>query len=134
LFVFVELLFNLNGQQLAVGIPLAWSAVVATAVAASLKLWQPRARHALGQLYAVGLMALGLGLHHFAVDPASLTWATELSPRSLGWTAGVLLASYVLLTALLGRLVRMPGVPAKSGFWFAPAQASVGCVVIAMSV
>jgi hypothetical protein len=113
---------------------LAWPALGATAVAVTLCLWDREAGFALGGLYTLGLQAIGLALH-----------GSNLSPPWFGWTAGLVLAAYVLLTAAtatvaprwtdLWRTLRLPGRSAAwPEAWFVPAQAVVAVLVLVLSV
>ncbi|MFH1924336.1 MAG: hypothetical protein ABIP48_31175, partial [Planctomycetota bacterium] len=73
---------------------LGWLALAAAAVATTLLLWDRTARFPLKAWYSIGLIAVGMALG-----------VRELSPRVFCWTAGHELAGFVLLTALLTRLL-----------------------------
>jgi hypothetical protein len=112
---------------------LPWLAVAMTGLAFAMTLWDPQARFSLGGLYTAGLLAVVLALH-----------AGQLEPRQLGWTAGLALAGYVLLTAVLGRLMahfqELPDIlwiPARTEWresWFAPVQVIVATVAVGLGV
>jgi hypothetical protein len=57
-------------------------------------LWDADAPLPLAGLYATGILVCGLGLH-----------LLDLTPVNLGWTAGLALSAYVVLTAVLGRVL-----------------------------
>jgi hypothetical protein len=127
---------DVAGLGLRLADPLVGIALGATAVAAGLCLWDPRAAGrawSTFRLYAAGLLAIGLTMH-----------ALELSPARFGWTVAPLLAVYVLLASGLGRAaprltevwrdLRLPRPEAWPAAWFLPVQCVVGCVVVALSV
>jgi hypothetical protein len=97
-------------------------------------LWDARARFPLIGLYGSGLLAIGLALH-----------GQRLALDRFCWAAALALAGYVLLTSALRRggdsllaSAKRLGVPERhDGWlvgWFAPTQALVSCVVVALSV
>jgi hypothetical protein len=113
---------------------LPWLALGATTVALALSLWDRSALFTLGALYAIGLSAIGLGLHVASLEPPWYTWA-----------AAPALAAYVLLTTLLGwaaprlpepwRRLRLPARPtAWPEAWFPPAQVAVASVAGMLSM
>ncbi|MFH1267196.1 MAG: hypothetical protein ABIK89_15820, partial [Planctomycetota bacterium] len=73
---------------------LGWLALAAASVATTLLLWDRTARFPLKAWYSIGLIAVGMALG-----------VRELSPRVFCWTAGHELAGFVLLAALLARLL-----------------------------
>jgi hypothetical protein len=111
--------------------PLTWASLAACACALGACLRDPDAHLPLAGLYLLGLSALALLLHGIAPTPR--------------WLAGALLASYVLLAAVLWALGRREDglgltlrravlVEASWGLWFAPAQALLASAALALSV
>jgi hypothetical protein len=120
-------------EHAAVG-PLGWIALGATAAAAALLLWDRRAGFPLAALYFSGLAALAMALD-----------ARLLTSRALCWTAGPELALFVLLAAVLSRLLpalaplwRAAGMTEVEGHrserWFLPAQAVAAGLAALLSV
>ncbi len=108
--------------------PLAWSALIAVAVALTIGLWDATARFTRPALYTTGLLGLAFLLEH-----------AELAPRPFGWTVSLLLAGYVSLTVLIARFPpRVPGWPVppqpRPGTWFPATQAVAGGVVTVLSL
>jgi hypothetical protein len=109
--------------------PALWLALAVTLAAAAATLWGgPGQRWAgpLPQLYALGLVAIGVVLHQ-----------TERTPEGLGWAAAVALGPYALLTALVCR-AGLRGRPEKAGGWplgwFVPAQAALSGAAAGLGV
>jgi hypothetical protein len=112
--------------------PLAWFALAAVVCAAVAMLWdEPDERLAwpLPQLYVLGLVAIGLGLHTAGPGPRWLTWGLSVA-------AG----AYILDVALLGALcLRNSGIGERLGMrarpagwplqWLLPALAITGSFV-----
>jgi hypothetical protein len=112
----------------------AWLTWAATTAACGVLLWDARARFAFVGLYATGVLALALGLGDMALSPERFWWAFA---ASLG--GYVLLASGVrAMSSALRDAGKRAGVPERSGgwpvAWFTVAQASVGGLVVILSV
>src|SRR5262249_20454055 len=123
-------LYSLAGLEVLATDILAWAALGATAAALALLLWDRTAGFPLMGLYAVGLMAIGLALHH-----------ARLTPRDFGSTAAVVLSPCVLVTTGLARVPRLGqllGLPDRpSGWprsWYLPVQLGVAGLVVALSL
>ncbi len=113
---------------------LGWLALGAVAAALVICFWDRRTRFPLPGIYLTGLIAVGMALD-----------ARALAPRVFCWTAGHELAGFVLLCAVLGRLLprmqpawralRVSTEPYGSGpEWFGQAQALVGSVLVLLSI
>jgi hypothetical protein len=127
---------DLSPIEVYLGGPLTWIAWVSAGLALVVCLWDTEAR-ALGlplaPLYVIGLLAIGLTLHHLA-----------LPPRLLAWTSALPLAGFALAVSALLRflpwttLQRYLRLPARSNGWltgwFLPAQILVACIVLGLSV
>jgi hypothetical protein len=132
--VAVAVAASVGEAGLAMDGPLAWTALGITAVVVALCLWDREAGFARGGLFAVGLQAIGLALH-----------ASRATPPWFGWTAGLALAGYVLLTSVIATVaprlaslwqaLRLPDRSAAwPEVWFGPAQTAVAAVVLVLSV
>jgi len=94
----LTLLGELFGREAYQVTRLDWAALAATGAAAALLLWDRASRFPLAGLYAVGLLAVGLG----RVGDA-------LTPREMAWVAGVDLAGIALIGTLLGLVLPILG-------------------------
>ena len=103
---------------------LAWAAAAALAMGLGLCLWDRRAFLAPAGLYALGLTAVGLGLH-----------SVGERGTDLGWAAALALAGYAASAAALARIAGRAnlGLPPRRDSWFLPAQAGVACAALALS-
>ena len=128
------MLSSINGEPSWAADPLTWIAWGTTAFALFLALADPKAKHSLAGLYALGLIGIGLCLHNL-----------NLAPRDWVRTAGLTLAPYVFLTAWIGWLgsqtsvlrtvIHLPG--REKGWpqpWFLPVQSFIGLVVVSLSL
>ena len=95
-----------------------WTVLAAVGGALTLTLWDRRARFAPPALYILGLAAVGLALHE-----------TTPTPAGLGWGAALALGGYAVFASAITRIFHR-----SRDDWFAPAQAIVACVVIALSL
>lgn len=120
------------GVEMAGG--LTWAALVVTALALLVMLWDPEVHHANAGLYSLGLMAIALAFN-----------AQTLDPQEYGWAAALVLVVYVGLTSGLAwatprlvpvwRQLKLPERPeGMDAGWLAPAQVGVSVIVIALSV
>ncbi len=118
LVVVVLLASDLQPPHLDVSGSFAWTVFAAVGGALTLNLWDQRARFAPPALYILGLAGIGLALHE----------ATP-TPSGLGWSAALALGSYAVFASIIARIFHR-----SHENWFAPAQAVVACVVIALSL
>ncbi len=116
---------------------LAWTALLATLLALLICLWDAESSLwglPAGPLYAFGLLTLGFILHQ-----------TAPPPRLVGWTGGLMLASYMLATnvgirlapwlVVLKRLLRLPSrSESMLALWYRPTQVLMAGVVLGLSV
>jgi hypothetical protein len=119
---------DLAGTGVRVTGALPWLALAAAGVALAACLREPGVRFPLPGLYLLGLSTVGLLLH---------AWHPTLR-----WAAAPLLAGYVLLSAGVwgfarrGEAAEAPrdATPDWGRLWFAPAQALLACVAVALSL
>jgi hypothetical protein len=125
---------SLTGAPWVAGNALVWASLGALTIALVISFWDVSAIFAPGGLYATGLMSIGLTLHH-----------AELGLRDFCWTAPLVLAPFILLSAgiawaaprfiSLGKTLHLPDRPTGwPTVWFVPAQAVIGSAVIALSL
>jgi hypothetical protein len=120
---------HLNGEAVHVGSALAWISLGVLVAAALLERWRPHLhRYTRFQVYASGLLAIGIFLHGMSLSVADWQWA-----------ATVLLAAYVLLIVALLRLMEFapslthqaPTKPDSSGHWLWHVQlVTIGVVLV----
>lgn len=124
---------DLTGDRLEIAGWLAWAALAATIVALATFLWDaeaPSLALPLPQLYAAGLLMIGLALH-----------GNHLTPTRLLWAAGPLLALYGLLCTSLAwvftgsnRILRLPAASSWPAAGFFAVQAMIGSLALALSM
>jgi hypothetical protein len=134
LLVATELGSEVFSLELQVADALSWAALAAIVACMILCLWDPEARFTLAGLYLAGLLTLGRGLH-----------LLEWQPIWLSWTATLLLAGYLLLSAAIGWIAPKFAVlwrdlllPQRCApwpeAWFAPVQTVLALFVLASSL
>src|SRR5262249_53931786 len=125
---------HLIGEEIRIGLTLAWVALGVMTAAALGELWRPGfERFMRVQLYTCRLFARCPVLH-----------GVELSIADWYWTATLLLAAYVLLIVALFRVVQampmlrdifhLPAQPEDSGRWFWHVQLGTMALVVVLSM
>jgi hypothetical protein len=134
LLIALAVIETLQGILPALDQRLAWSALIALAVALTLSLWDPKAKEALLELYLLGLAAVALALTQ-----------THTLPRDFLWLAGNSLAFFVLLVSLIfwsaphwsrwwDRLHLSRSADSTLEIWLIPAQVSLTLVGAGLSL
>ncbi|NQU24237.1 MAG: hypothetical protein HQ567_23390 [Candidatus Nealsonbacteria bacterium] len=106
-----------------------WLALAATTVAVTICLWDRSSRWALPGLYKLGLLAVGMGLCQ-----------RELTGHAFYHAAAIELAAFVLITAVLGRVLPLMGdawqalrIPSDNRRWPADWFPMVGAAVASVA-